>query len=168
MTWGTIFGMLATFPAILAFQQQQTTRQHLLNPKDSASRPDIQCRRRLTLEINIVTLPDSPQLRSVSTTANACITQCVTVLSNGQILYGHRHGPLEELSPLLQTLCPNVWIIQVHNKSYFFPNRTREYRLTSIQQLIRTVGRQRSMPTKSIAHSNPRQHKVPITMAPLK
>ena len=45
----TIFGMLATLFVILAFQQQQTTRQHLFHPKNSASRPDIQYRRRLTL-----------------------------------------------------------------------------------------------------------------------
>src|ERR1700738_783736 len=134
MTWGTVFGMLATFHAILVFQQQQTTRQHLLNPKDSPPRHDIQYRRRLTLEINIIPQPKPPQLRSVSTTANACITQCVMVLSNGQILHGHRHGPLEELSPLLQTLCPNVWVIQVYNRSWLFPNRTREYGLTFIQQ----------------------------------
>ena len=114
---GTIFGMLETFLVILAFQQQQTTRQHLLHPKNSMPRPDIQCRRRLTLEINITPLPESPQLRSVSTTVNACITQCVTVLNNGQILYDHRHGLLEELSPLLQTPCPNASVIQVHNKS---------------------------------------------------
>ena len=124
--------MLATFPAILAFQHQQTTRQYLLHPKDSTPRLDIQCRRCLTLEISIIPLPESPQLRSVSTTANSCITQCITVLSNGQILHGHRHCPLEELSPFLQTLCPNVWLIQVHNRSYFFPKRTREYRLTFI------------------------------------
>ena len=102
---GHSFWML---PAILAFQQQQTIRQHLFHPKDSASGPDIQYHRRLTLEINITPLLESPQLRSVNTTANACITQCVMVLSNKQILHSHRHGPLEELSPFLQTFCPNV------------------------------------------------------------
>ena len=101
---------------IQAFQQH-TARQHLLHPKDSVPCSKNQCCRRLTLEINIICLMDFSQSRAVSTTANVRITQSITVLSNEQILYGHMHGSLEKLSPILQTLSPNIWVIQIHNKS---------------------------------------------------
>ena len=71
--------------------------------RKTASRLDIQCRRRLTLVINIIPLSEFPQQRSISTIVNVCITQCVTVLGNGQIFYGHRHGPLKGFSLLLQS-----------------------------------------------------------------